>query len=157
MKTQSIFKVVLTGAIVSTIALSSCENNDNTHDSNSEKTEGDVNDPTKYNSGSDNGSTRTGGSVSMKDQDEKDASDLVSENNNSGSNTQGTGNSTSGNRNSGMNTSKNGTDLGGTSGSTKNITGSGTSSTNGDNNENSGNMNQGSNNQGMSGTTGQKK
>lgn len=122
MKPQSIFKLVFTGAFITTIALSSCENNDNTRDSNSEKTEGDVNDPTKYNnSGSSNQSTRTGGSMSLNDEGEK-ASDLVSEN--SPHQTKKNQN-TNNNSNSDMNTSRSGTDLGGTSSGTKNVTLSG--------------------------------
>ena len=155
METQSIFKFLLTGAIVSAITFTSCENKDNTSDSNSETTEGDVNDPTKYNSGS-NTSTRTGGSMGMNDQDNKDASDLVSEHQGSGndrSGSQRSGSNTTGGQSSGnsdMNTSNSGTDLGGTSGGTQNINNTGSSSKNTTSGQSGNN-----NTQGTSATTGQ--
>lgn len=123
MKTQSIFKFLFACFFTGALMLTSCESNDNTKDSNSETTEGDVNDPTKYNSGS-NTSTRTGGSMGLNKQGETEESNLMSEN--QGAETRNkqdvnhTTNQTS--TTSGMNTSSGGTDLGGTSSSTQNIT-----------------------------------
>ncbi len=99
MKTQSIFNLLLTGAIVSTITFTSCESGDNRADSNSEKTEGDVNDPTK-NTSDPNTSTRTGGSIGMNEQGQQTSSELSE---NTGSNTQTNGSNTTGanNKNSG--------------------------------------------------------
>lgn len=150
MKKQSIFNFILAGTLISTFALTSCESNDNRRDSNSEKTEGDVNDPTKYNSGS-NSSTRTGGSMGMNNPDASEESVPVSENS---GNTQSSGSNTTGDqssKNSDMNTSKKGTDMGGNSDGTQNITmnsGSGTNKTTTSQNNNK-------NTRGTSGITGQ--
>lgn len=122
MKTRSIFKFLLAGAVVGTLTLTSCESGDTTKDSNSETTEGDVNDPTKYNSGS-NTSTRTGGSMGLNHPDKQDASNLVSEHQrNKNQNKEGRTTNGETSDKSGMNTSASGSDLGGTSSSTQNIT-----------------------------------
>lgn len=93
MKTK-IFKILSAGAIVSTLALTSCEGNDNRRDSNSERTEGDLNDPTKNNTGSttDGMNNQNGENQRATNQNQTDNS--MNNPTNQGQNTEGTSGTT---------------------------------------------------------------